>query len=201
MAKTKKIIAVAVAGAAAWGLWTAGSALMGDEEATGTQHAVNQVWIERIPQGPRDMIGHLVLLDLPEGRIGAVGRSSQWRHFLEAFKYGLEGHRLSIYFPQEQVNGHFKVRTWRCEGEAPEPFELCLEISDGRRSQTMYSLEEWHIDPDDRAGSLAQIAEDYPSLANSLSSVTVPVAIDETVTEEAMENYTPSDVLAPLGLR
>lgn len=179
---TTKILGLAVAGATAWGLWSAGSYLLGDDEASGTQHVVNQVWVERLPEGPRDMIGHFILLDLPEGRIGGVGRSSQWRHLAELFQYGLEGHRLSVFFPQDRVKGKVRVRSWRCEGEAPAPFELCLELSDGRRTDVLYSMEEWRIDPNRMEESLEDIGETYPEVAELAAdsvSVSIPVAVDD----------------------
>lgn len=178
-----KLLAVALAGAGTYGLWTLGQSLLGDDQAEGTQHVVNQVWIERVPVGPRDMIGHLVLLDLSEGRLGGAGRSSQWRHFIELFQWGLEGHRLSVYFPQEQAKAQLKVRSWRCEGEAPEPFELCLEISNRRRSTTFYSMEDWVIDPDHADQSLAALAEEHPELAGMMDPVSPAMVIEPSEAE------------------
>ncbi len=187
---TAKVLGLALAGASVYGVWTLAVG-DGDGEVAGTRHVVNQVWIERAPEGPRDMIGHLVLVDLPEGRIGAAGRSSQWRHLIELFQWGLEGHRLSVFFPQDRVKANLKVRSWRCEGEAPEPFELCLEISNGRRSAMFYSLEEWKIDPDRVGESLAELSEHNPQLAPVLADVSVPVAVPS----EELEGYGETDVL------
>lgn len=181
MAKTTtKLLGLALAGAGAYGLWTTGQSLFGsDEETASTRHLVNQVWIERLPKGPRDMIGHLVLLDIPEGRVGAAGKSSQWRVLLEIFQWGLEGDRLSVFFPQDRVKAQLTVRTWSCEGEAPEPFELCLEISNGRRKAVFYSLEEWHIDPENADESLAELRTSYPELGGLAQDVVVPVDVDD----------------------
>ena len=198
MAKnTTKLLGLALAGATAYGLWSGGQALLGDDEAQNTRHVLNQVWIERIPDGPRDMIGHLVMLDIPEGRIGGAGKSSQWRHFLEMFQYGLEGHRLSVYFPQDRVKAKLKVRSWRCEGEAPEPFELCLEISNGRRSTTFYSMEEWRIEPDRLGDSLDELRHEHPEIAGLLGDVTIPVA----VADDELAGYTEVDASTLLPSR
>lgn len=190
MAKTTaKVVGLALAGASVYGVWTL--AQDGDDELTGTRHVVNQVWIERAPQGPRDMIGHLVLLDIPEGRFGAAGRSSQWRHLIEVFQWGLEGSRLSVFFPQDRVKAQLRVRSWQCKGEAPEPFELCLEISNGRRSAMFYSLEEWRIDPDHVGESLAELGQE-PALAKVLPDVGVTVEIPA----EELADYGEFDALS-----
>jgi len=174
---TTKLLGLALAGAGVYGLWTVGQGLLGgDEETASTRHLVNQVWIERMPKGQRDMIGHLVLLDMPEGRIGAAGKSSQWRVMVELFQWGLEEDRLSLFFPQDRVKAQVSVRTWSCEGEAPEPFELCLEVSNGRRKAVFYSLEEWHIDPDRAEESLAELHASHPELGNVGQDVVVPMA-------------------------
>ncbi|MCX4243780.1 hypothetical protein [Paraliomyxa miuraensis] len=180
MAKTTaKLLGLALLGAGAYGLWTMGQGLVGDDSAADTRNVVNQVWIERAPEGPRDMIAHLVLLDLPEGRFGGAGKSSQWRHLLEVFQWGLEGSRLSVFFPQDRVKAQLRVRSWECEGEAPAPFELCLEISNGRRKAVFYSMEEWHIDPERAGESLAVLQGAHPELAGLRRDVVVPVEIEQ----------------------
>lgn len=189
MATTKaKLLGLALVGAGAYGAWTMGQGLLGDDAAAGTRHVVNQVWIERAPQGPRDMIAHLVLLDMPEGRFGAAGKSSQWRHVIEIFQWGLEGSRLSVFFPQDRVKAQLQVRSWECKGEAPEPFELCLEISNGRRKAVFYSLEEWHIDPDRADDAMAELRAAHPELAGLGEPVVIPLADDDEV-----EGYTEVD--------
>lgn len=186
---TTKLLGLALAGASVYGAWSLGQTLLGDEPAAGTEHVVNQVWIERIPNGPRDMIGHMVLLDMPEGRVGAAGKSSQWRHVVEVFQYGLEGSRLAVFFPQDRVRAKLNVRSWECAGEAPEPFELCLEISNGKRSAMFYSLEEWHIDPDRAEESLTELRAEHPEVAAALADVTEPVE----VSADELEDFTEVD--------
>ena len=198
MAKTTaKLLGLALAGAGVFGLWTLGQGLFGDDEETASaKHLVNQVWIERMPKDQRDLIAHLVLVDVPEGRVGAAGKSSQWRLLMEMFQWGLEDSRLSVFFPQDRVKAQFSVRTWKCEGEAPEPFELCLEISSGRRKATFYSLEEWHIDPDRAEASLAELRQAYPELGALAQDVVVPVAAGD---DEEREGYAEVEASALLG--
>jgi len=192
MAKTTtKALGLVLAGAGVCGLW----ALVGDDdEATGTRNVVNQVWIERAPDDQRDMINHLMLVEVPEGRLGAAGRSSQWRHMVELFQWGLEGHRLSVFFPQERVKAQLKVRSWKCKGEAPAPFELCLEISNGRRSAQFYSLEEWKIDPERPRASLAELRKEHPEIAGALPPVATPVQ----VSAEELASFGEADLLSVL---
>lgn len=160
-----KAIAVALVGVCGFGAWKLGSALLGGE-AAGTDHVVNQLWIDHVPRDDRDMLTHLVVLDHPQGKFGAVGRSSQWRHMIEVFKWELSGDRLRLFFPQERARGEVRVKTWRCEGEAPAPFELCMELTNPEgQSMRLYSREDWKIQPRDAAGSLADLIEDEPILA------------------------------------
>jgi hypothetical protein len=168
----KSIATLAAVGAAGATLWWAGSALFGDASTAGAKHAVNQVWIERLPANPRDRVDHFVLVRHPEGRIGAIGKSSQWRHHIELFLWGLEGDKLSVFLPQDEVKASLKVRTWECAGEAPKPFELCLELSNAKgRSVTMYSRKDWVIDPGSAADSLEAIADDEPALAGLVAEL------------------------------
>lgn len=191
MAKTTNtLLALTLAGTGAWGVWSLGQSLFGDDPSVeGTEWVVNQVWVERLPENERDMIGHLALIQNRRMRIGVAGRSSQWRIFIEAFKWGLERDRLSLYFPQEEVKAQVKVRTWRCAGEAPDPFELCLEVSSGRRKATYYSREDWVIDADDLEGSREQLVAATPELASVFDHVVIdaPLATSELETETFTE--------------
>lgn len=162
-----KLVVLAVAGATVAGAWLVGARLMSDDDsgADSARHAVNQVWIERLPKDQRDMIGHFVLVKHSQGRIGVIGRSSQWRHFLEGFKWGLEGERLQVYLPQEDAKVSLRIRTWECDGEAPDPFELCMEIDTGKRKVKYYSRKDWVVEPHEAAASLDELAAEHPELA------------------------------------
>jgi hypothetical protein len=166
MAKhSNKVIALALVGACTYGAFTAGQALLGDE-AEGTKHAVNQLWIDHVPRDDRDMITHMVLIDHRDGQFGAFGHSSQWRHQIEVFRWQLQGSTLGMYFPQDRVRGQVKVETWSCAGEAPAPFELCMRLTNKEgRSMVLYSREDWKIEPHDVHDSLTEIADDVPALA------------------------------------
>ncbi len=179
MAKLKSVLiasALVAAGAA-----TAVSLGSGnDDEATGTRNLTNQVWVERMPQSRRDMIGHFIMLDGSRDKFGAIGRSSTWRHAFEIFGWRLEGKRLSLFFPQEEARTRVDVRTWRCAGEAPEPFELCLEIKTGSGTINFYSHPDWVIESD---GSVEAFADEHPELASvfehAMPETTVELDVDD----------------------
>jgi hypothetical protein len=155
-----------IAGAIAltgWGAWHAGAWLLGGDGADGNK-IVNQLWVERLPKSDRDQIRHLVIIERRRRRLGVEGRSSQWKHDVEVFQWKLDGGDLELYFPQTGTKATRRVRVWKCAGEAPKPFELCLEIRDDKTKQLLYSREDWVIDPDAAASSAAAIVAHEPEL-------------------------------------
>lgn len=177
MAK-RKLIALTLAATGLLGL----GYLFGDseqaDEAASTRHFKNQVWIERMPKSQRDMVGHLAFIKHPRGRIGVAGRSSQWRHFIELMHWKLSGSTLKVYMPQDEIRTEVEVRTWKCEGEAPKPFELCLELSAKGRKVVYYSRKDWVIDPKDAHDSVQALVEDAPELEAVFEHVAGPEALE-----------------------
>ena len=161
---TRKLAALAVFGALAAGSFKLGTALLGDADVS-AQRLHNQVWIERLPQDDRDMIHHLVLIDDEGERFGAFGKSSQWRHFVEIFRWAREGDRLTMLLPQERQRLDLGVKVWECAGEAPAPFQLCLELTNKRKTMRYYSRHDWSLDG---ADSLAALKTEHPELAQAL---------------------------------
>lgn len=165
-----KLIAFALVGACSFGAWKLGSALLFEDQ--GTKHAVNRIWIDHMPRDDRDMITHFVLLDHPQGKFGAIGRSSQWRHMVDVFRWKLDGDKLGLFFPQDRVRGEVEIETWECAGEAPAPFELCMKMTNKQgRSWTFYSREDWEIKPRSIAESLADIVDEQPTLVAVLGTI------------------------------
>lgn len=177
MPKKNKFIAGGLALAGLAGLWSVGSWLSGESEVASADHLVNQVWIERMPEDQRDMVAHLVVIDHPQGQIGVAGRSSQWRHLIEAFLWRLDGDQLRLRFPQDRVRAKVQARTWRCAGEAPRPFELCLEIRAGDRQATFYSREDWVVRPHE-SDAFEAVAEELPQLAAALDQADELVEVE-----------------------
>jgi hypothetical protein len=160
---TRNIAALAAVGALAVGSYKLGEAVFGEAASAPRLH--NQVWIERLPTDDRDMIHHLVMIDEDGERFGAFGKSSQWRHFVELFRWAREDNRLTLLLPQERKRLDLGVKVWECAGEAPAPFQLCLELSNKRQTMRYYSRHDWSLDG---ADSLAALKTDHPELAQAL---------------------------------
>jgi hypothetical protein len=123
------------------------------------------VGIERRPQDQRDMVRNVLLLDHPRGRVGVTGRSSAWRHDLELFHWALERDHLLLRFPQSGNKEQRALRVWRCAGEAPKPFDLCLELTTANGRERYFSREDWQIEPGSAGEELAQLRASEPDLA------------------------------------
>ncbi len=189
----RKVAMVAAGGLAVLGLFRLGGWMLSDDvEAAGTEHLVNQAWIDHFPQDNTDMVGHLVLVEHPDGKAGVTGRSSVWRHRLEVFLWAKEDDTVYMRFPQSGARGKVKARTWACEGEAPEPFELCLELRSGDKTLKMYSREEWIIKPQQVEGSLQAIAEEVPALAGSFDGAVVNYAELDSDEDRAIDEDVPA---------
>lgn len=118
----------------------------------------NRVWIERMPRTPRDLTQKLCFIHDDGERMGVFVHSSEFRMFLDTFFwFRRDDGRVRIVFPQDQKERMPAVRAWKCEGEAPAPFELCLEMREGDQLRTYYSREDWVIG--DVSAALAGDAE------------------------------------------
>ena len=149
------------------GSYKLGEAVFG--EAAGAPRLHNQVWIERLPTDDRDMIHHLVMIDEDGERFGAFGKSSQWRHFVELFRWAREDNRLTLLLPQERKRLDLGVKVWECAGEAPAPFQLCLELTNKKKTMRYYSRHDWSIDSDPDA--VAHVVAAHPELASALKDL------------------------------
>jgi hypothetical protein len=144
--RSRKVLWLLAAGAAV-AAWQLGPRFL--QKRAGTERLVNQLWIERLPRDERDLVNFQFLLEKDDNRQGSLGRSSRWRSQTEGFLWKLEGNVLQARFPQERRQGRVRVRTWSCAGEAPRPFDWCLELKAGARSFRYYSRDNWRIRPKD----------------------------------------------------
>lgn len=149
-----KLAAVTAGVALTWTAFCPQDSTGGEDAVAATDGLVNRPWLNRMPTGERDTIFHLALLKHPKGRVGAAGHSSQWRHRIEVMRWRLKDGNLGVRFPQDGAKGELGVKTWKCGGEAPAPFDLCLEISNDDRVMTLYSREDWEIRVDPKSGAL-----------------------------------------------
>jgi hypothetical protein len=147
-------------------LWQTAGHFIG--QRSGPEKLVNQVWLERWPKDPRDMVWHFVAVNDDQRKVGRLGRASHWRVASDGFVWRQEGARLDARFPQNDCRTSLQARTWTCEGEAPKPFELCLELRAGHRVFRYYSRKNWEIRPH------GEVAEDLGWLAPSLLPALAP---------------------------
>lgn len=154
-----------------------------DAESAGTDRLVNQLWIERRPVNDRDLVRSLVLVQQDRRRVGVAARASRWRLRADVLLWALEGDRLRARFPQDDRRLQARVRTWACEGEAPRPFELCLELRRNDRVLRLYSRKDWVVRP----GARDQPGTELPwtrSLAAELTAAVDGVGLEVSVGEE-----------------
>jgi len=142
----KKLVVAASVAALATGLY----AFFTPSRPEAPAHLLDRVWIDHVPRGPTDLVTHLVVLKKPEGNDvgGVIGRSSQWHVGIDIFQRKLDGERMRLFFPQHRRALNMSVRTWKCAGDAPEPFELCLELGHGKDKMRLYSRNDWTINGD-----------------------------------------------------
>jgi hypothetical protein len=174
------------------GLWKTGAWLFDGGRPV---RIVNQIWLERLPRDARDMVHQLVLLDDRGRHLGATGRSSRWRIRVDLLVWAIEGDRLRLRFPQDGDRADVKTRVWRCKGEAPEPFELCLELADDRgRKMTFYSRDAWRVRPRE---SLAALDAELPGTAALVAGAAGPAADEATPAEDAAPAGAPGPLIWP----
>ena len=104
----------------------------------------NRIWAERMPQNERDLVLYFVPTEAGSKRGGVIERASRYAFGGELFRWTRDQSKLSLEFPQRQGKATLSVRTWACS-EAPKGFELCLELSDGKNKQRLYSRKDWRI--------------------------------------------------------
>jgi hypothetical protein len=141
-------------GLSAWWLWHRG------DDRRSVKRLVNQVWIERMPRHQRDMIWGGVLVEDGKDRVGVISHGSQWRVHADLLLWRLDGDVLRTRFPQDDRRYDLKARTWECEGKAPEPFQLCLELKRGDRVLRFFSRKDWEIGSKDLPPGLAGFVPD-----------------------------------------
>jgi hypothetical protein len=146
-------VLVIAAGAGAWELWQR----FFDQEA-GVRNLANQVWLERLPRDQRDTIWATVLLERHGRRVGVLAHASRWRSASDGFVWRLEKEQLRARFPQDNKSYALRVRTWECAGEAPAPFQLCLEAKRGDQTLRFYSRKDWVVRPREEGPPAADIA-------------------------------------------
>lgn len=174
-------LVVLIAAGTAYGAWKVASALFGDD-AVDSVRLANQVWLDRMPRDDRDMVVNLILVERDQRRVGAVARASRWRAQVEGLLWAREGNRVRMHFPQDHKRAVFAARAWNCAGEAPRPFELCLELRRQRdgapRPLRFYSRKDWVVRPH---GDSARALAGEPPFAAALTAAAEAAPADAIV--------------------
>jgi len=105
----------------------------------------NRFWQNKTPKDGRDLTFHMVLFDKAKIRAGAMAHLSEWRYYVDRVRFSVKGDTLTVESPQDRTKTKYTVRTWRCKGEAPKPFDLCLELKKGGKKVTLYSDSHTHF--------------------------------------------------------
>lgn len=151
MAKRRRVGGAVVVGLGALAVWR-----LSTDEDRGRERPVrsvlNQVWIERMPRDTRDMVRQFVVFETERRRLGLAQAMSHWRVVADRFTWTLEGDLMTADFPQARRRVQLALRTWSCQGEAPAPFELCLEVTLGRQKLAFFSRSDWRIEPKGSVG-------------------------------------------------
>ncbi len=144
---TKRLAIVLVAAAAVYGgiKWR-GHHAAADERAP----VVDRLWIDHLPQNPRDEIS--VFLALSDEPVGIFQTASQWRGKYELFQHETSGDDIRIVYPATGERETVRVRARACDESG---WNYCLEIKGASRGvKKYYSMEGWEVGSTDAAGPL-----------------------------------------------
>ena len=98
---------------------------------TGTDELADKIWVDRVPEEPRDLID-VMLFDTDHG-FGILAKQSSFRLNMDFVEFEASGDTVRLNRLQEDRTTTHRVRTWECkDGEAPPDFDYCMDF-DGRK--------------------------------------------------------------------
>lgn len=115
-------------------------------EVEAAEHLTNRVWINRMPKNSRDVIRTIAIQKQKKEnkhKYGVARAGSNWRTLQDVFLYTLKGTKIEMQFPQENKKVSLNAKTFTCN---VKPFDLCLELSAGKRVLKLYSKKKWTFD-------------------------------------------------------
>ncbi|MCK6544534.1 hypothetical protein L6R52_01565 [Myxococcota bacterium] len=133
---------IAVAALVIYLVWKFLSGLVG-VDASGADLLANRMWLERFPKEPRELVRGLSLTEVRARRVGVAAEASAFRAHFDLVEWDLDGSTLTVISKQDAVKTAFAVKIRRCAGEAPRPFDLCMDLSAGGRTWHYFSREAW----------------------------------------------------------
>jgi hypothetical protein len=120
------------------------SCLGGEVASLDTDLIHNRPWVERIALNPREHVHGMIFRE--EGK-GASFFGSRYQLEVSLFDWKVSGEKLSVHYLQKDERVEYRARVWACE--APRPFDLCLEMTNGGKATKLYSRTGWKIGSSD----------------------------------------------------
>lgn len=141
MMRWRLFVRLSVFLAGALGAWLFFGAPWEAAKKPDAQYLLNRVWVERAPANDRDQVLYFGVFGRSKLSGGFIARASTWRVNAERFRFTLKGKTLELELPQEDVRVSFEVRTWKCKGDAPKGYDLCLELRRDGQNLRLYGQE------------------------------------------------------------
>jgi hypothetical protein len=79
----------------------------------------------------------------------------------DALGFKLDEDSLRLVMLQDEKVIEYKAKTWSCKGEAPKPFDLCLELRGKDGVIKMYSGLDWEVRPKDQNEKLPPLVRGF----------------------------------------
>lgn len=124
-------------------IWKFLSGLVGGLGSGSAELLTDRLWMERLPQQPRELAHVLTLRKVRDHRVGFAAAGSTFRWQVDLVEWSLERDVLTLVTKQDDVVTRFDVKVRRCAGEAPKPFDLCLDLRAGGQTFHYFSREDW----------------------------------------------------------
>lgn len=105
----------------------------------------NRAWVERMPKDKKDMVTWFVPLSVHKKQFGVAQRMSHYAFVGERFTYERKGDKLTLTFQQTDRKVALVAKAYECKGKAPDPFDLCLDLTAGKEKARFYSRKIWRV--------------------------------------------------------
>ncbi len=147
----KRLVLLVVAAVAIYGVvrWRGHSSSETTDERS---IALDRLWVDHMPQNPRDEINVWAALDDDRQPIGIFQKTSQWRGSFELFEFAAKGDKLEIIYPQTRDKESVRVKARACDESG---WEYCLVLDGASRGvKKYYSQKGWELRSTDDAAAL-----------------------------------------------
>jgi len=107
-----------------------------------TKLLLDRPWIDHLPSNDKDLVNAMFFIERDGARVGGIFRTSVWRRHMEVFRWSPKGDELMLEFPQVNRTIPIKAQARACD-EAPDPMDLCLDVTILKKSVRLYSKKDW----------------------------------------------------------